>query len=137
MSELQKYKPGVTDGLSPFIYCEATGAELFDAEVYLSTEVDARLALKEKELQQTDAAYLHEMQAMRERLALMRRAVDWCLTHGAKRAEIFDPEADDGLGDMRPGIRDAGCDCCSHKLEVPADLSPIICPGSGKGEGNG
>jgi hypothetical protein len=57
---------------------------------------------------------------------LLRAALRWCLENGAKQCLVWDEDADGGTGDSVPGIRNAGCDCCSHKINPPPEFAPLI-----------
>lgn len=68
---------------------------------------------------------VHDVDA---RLALMQRALEWCLENAAT---IGDRWSNDRQR-FYPGVTDQG----GRPLEVPADLAPIICLAK-RGDGNG
>ena len=94
--------------------------------VYQAQDVENELARLrervvelEKELQQTDAAYLADNSALREHSKLLLEAVRWCLTNGVQLGKAFNG------GEPRPALFQPG-NCCA--IEAPEHLREILAP---------
>lgn len=114
MSELQKYW-GHNDQMEVDL-SRIRGIECNNVDPYYRCdEVDARLALMQKQMAEMRDMHAVSIADADDRLALMQRAVEWSLMRGAWRCRN---------GRIRS--------ISNGDEEVPADLADIISPGIGK-----